>query len=393
MTKKGKRVSFLTKRLEKQNIIRHTEYSWLEISVKAIINNLRVIKRLSGDKRVLVPVKCNAYGHGLIEISKVLEKNNIDYLGVAFIKEGLELRNAGISAPILVFNRVFENDYKIASKFDLSLTLLDELDLKILKKVPAKIRNKLKFHINIDTGMNRLGINYNNALEFVKKLKSISINIEGIYTHLSSADSKNKSDINYTNLQITNFKNISDMIMDIIPDIKYLHAANSSSILNYPESVFNLIRPGILLYGYYADNNIIGKYKIKPAMTLKARITFIKEVEKGECISYNRLFITKKKMKVATVGIGYGDGYNRRLSNKGYVIVKNNFAKIVGRVCMDQIIIDITGLKSVKVGDEVVVFGTHGKKSIPIENIAKELETIPYEIVTSINERVKRVYV
>lgn len=252
----------------------------------------------------------------------------------------------------------------------------------------GKVKSEeFKIHIEIGTGMGRTGISPKRIKEFLDESnKYPNIKIEGIYTHFSCSD----TDEEYTKKQIASFKEAVSVVQEEIKDLKYIHCCNSAGILNFKEAHFNLVRPGIILYGYYPNDNLKEKINLKPAVTLKSKISFLKEVEAGTSISYGRTFVTKRKSKIATVQLGYADGIRRCLSNKGEIIINNEKAPIVGTVCMDCFMVDVTDLKEVKVGDEVFIWDN---KNITVEDIAKIYGTINYEVISTISNRVVREYV
>ena len=360
--------------------------TWAEIDLGAIRENYRTIRRLvPSDVKVMTVVKANAYGHGSIQVSGVLEKEGVSYLGVATVDEAIKLRKAGIKAPILVLGSAFPHEVKPAKDYGLTLTLCS----KELLDAINKNRLNMKVHIKIDTGMGRIGVWHEDAMEFIEKVrKSKYAEIEGIFTHFSSAG----RDVNYTQYQIDSFYNLLENLEEKNINIPLKHAANSIAVIDWKKSHLNLVRPGIIIFGVYPKKNFRKIINLKPAFSLKTKIAFIKSVPKDRAISYGRTYVTKKATKIATLPIGYADGYGRILSNKAKVLIKGKLAPVIGKVTMDQTMIDVGQIKGAKVGDEVVLIGKQKDKEIRVEKLARLAGTIPYEILTGITYRVQRIY-
>ncbi len=368
-------------------------YAFALINFRNLSHNLSVIKSLIPPKtEIMIPVKCNAYGFGMIEISKFLIKKKINFLSVAFPFEAFILRENNISSRILVFNEPLNNkDIIMMIKHNITPTIFTKETLMKFNNTAKKMNKKVRIHINIDTGMGRIGIPYKKSIKFVKEASSLSnITIEGIYSHFPAADEKNKK---FTLSQINIFTSIVEHLKVSGIKPRFIHISNSAGIINYPQLNFNMVRPGIMFYGYFPDNNIKKGVDLKQGLSLKSYITFIKKTEKNTPISYGHTYFTKRNEIIATVSCGYGDGINRLLSNSGYVLVKDKKCKIRGRICMDQFMINVTNIKNIRTGDIATIFGKDNKKEIRLENIAKKLNTIPYEILCNIGGRVKRIYV
>ena len=360
--------------------------TWAEIDLDAIKQNYRTIKKvIAPGVKVMAVVKANAYGHGSIQVSEMLQREGISYLGVATLDEAIKLRRSNIRAPILILGSIFPHEAKTVQKFDITLTLCNRELLNELN------RNKLKtkVHIKVDTGMGRIGVWHENALNFIKKVwNSKFIKIEGIYTHFSIAG----RDKFFTQYQINSFENLMKRLKEHNIDIPLKHAANSIAVVDWKASHLNLIRPGIIIYGIYPKRNFPKLIKLKPAFSLKTKIAFLKNTPTGRSISYGRTYITQKPTKIATLPIGYADGYGRILSNKAQVLIKGKSAPVVGKVTMDQSMIDVGHIKNVRLGDEVVLIGRQKNEEIRIEKLARLAGTIPYEIITGITSRVPRIY-
>ncbi len=333
-------------------------------------------------------VKANAYGHGTVEVSGVLERSGVDYLGVATTDEAVRLRDHGIKTPILVLGSVLPDEIGVAIKKDITLTVCGEELLEAIRK-ETKDGARVKVHIKVDTGMGRVGIWHEDAIDFVKRVSSEKgVLLEGIYTHFSSAG----RDDFFTTYQIEAFEKLLSLIEKNWIKIPLRHAANSIATIDFHRSHLNLVRPGLVIYGMYPKHTFPKIIKLKPALALKTRVVFIKDTPPGRSISYGRTFITHKHTKIATLPIGYADGYGRKLSNKAEVLIKGRRARVVGKVTMDQTMIDIGHIPGVKIGDEVVLIGKQGNDEIRAENLARMAESIAYEVVCGISNRVPRIY-
>ncbi|MGB9678495.1 MAG: alanine racemase [Thermoanaerobacteraceae bacterium] len=364
-----------------------------EIFLDNIAYNFNEIKKMAGSNvKLMGVVKANSYGHGSIEVANTLIKNGVEYLAVATVEEGIELRNSGILTPILVFGYTPLNFAKVLISYNITQTVFELSYAEELSKIALKENKRALIHIKLDTGMGRLGYtNTNKAVnDIINMSKLQGIIIEGIYSHFSTSDEKDKA---YSIKQFTQFKNVVNAIEMENIHIPIKHIANSGAILDLKETYLDMIRPGIILYGSYPSKDVKKIINIKPTMNFKTKIVYIKDMPKGQAISYGRTFITKRPSKIATLPVGYADGLNRLLSNNHNVLVKNNFAPIVGRICMDQCMIDVTDIKGVNVGDDVVLFGEQGDKNIKVEEVADKLNTIPYEVYCSISRRVPRIYI
>ncbi|MDP2912869.1 MAG: alanine racemase [Candidatus Omnitrophota bacterium] len=363
--------------------------TWAEVDLKAIEYNYKQVRRVVGKlTKVMAVVKANAYGHGTVEVSGVLERLGVDYLGVATTDEAVRLRDYGVRAPILILGSVLPSEVSSAIEKGITLTLCsDDLLDAIRRETAAGLRAKV--HIKIDTGMGRIGIWHEEALNFIKNLAQDNfIEIEGIYTHFSSAG----RDDFFTNYQIEAFEKLLAQLDGFDIRIPLAHAANSIATVNFKRSRLNLVRPGLIIYGMYPKHTFPKLIKLKPALSLKTRVVYIKDTPPGRSISYGRTHITEIDTKIATLPIGYADGYARNLSNKAEVLVRGRRARVVGRVTMDQTMIDVGHIKGVEIGDEVVLIGRQGRDEIRAEKLARLAGTIAYETVSLISNRVPRVY-
>jgi alanine racemase len=367
----------------------HYRPTWADVDLKAIGHNYKQVRRMVGkNTKIMVVVKANAYGHGIVEVSASLEKLGVDYLGVATTDEAVRLRDNGIATPTLVLGSVLPEEVKVLIEKDITLTLCSDELLNTLKKETGFGR-KAKVHIKIDTGMGRIGIWHEEALNFVKNLaQDKSIVIEGIYTHFSSAG----RDDFFTNYQIEAFEKLLAKLEEFDVRIPLRHAANSIATVDFKRSHLNLVRPGLIIYGMYPKYTFPKLIKLKPALSLKTKIVYVKDTPSGRSISYGRTHVTGKQTKIATIPIGYADGYSLGLSNKAEVLVRGKRARVVGRITMDQTMIDVGHINGVKVADEVVLIGRQGRDEIRSEKLARQAGTIAYEFVCGISNRVPRVY-
>ena len=355
-----------------------------EIDLKALIKNFHFIKsianRASQKNKIIAIVKADAYGHGAIEVSKTLQRLKVDYLGVAFYDEAVLLRESGVSCPILV---LFDREVEGIFRHNLTPVIFDINHAKELSTYAKKKKLTLSVHVKVETGMGRLGI-YENICEQVRKIATMpNLKLEGVLSHLSMAE-----DPYWSFQQISKLKEVKEYLNSVGLN-PIFHIANSAGIfLN--ESSFDAVRPGLILYGYVTNEKKLEN--ITPCMTVKTKILDIRKLPKNTPISYGKTFITKRESLIGVIPIGYADGYFRGLSNQGFVLVKGKKAPIVGVVCMELTMIDLTEIPELQVGDEVVILGNSGDEKITAWDIAKWAGTIPYEILTCLGSKAKRVY-
>ena len=351
----------------------------MEIDLNSLNYNIQEIKKYINNTNIMPVIKANAYGTYINYNNDFL--NNFDIVAVALVDEAIELRKNGFKKEIFVLNQPYKKEIDKIIKYNITIGISEDSFIEELKKYNQEI----KVHLEIDTGMGRTGINPDNTKEIIKKIiAKPNIKIEGIYTHLSSAD----TDFSYTNEQINKFNTSIEIAKEILKDIKYIHASASNGIINFKNANYNLVRVGLIMYGYESFEGVKEKINIKPITKLKSKITFLKEVPENTSISYSRTFITKRKSKIATIPIGYADGLSRNLSNVGEVIVNNKKCKIIGNICMDSLMIDVTDIENVKVGDDVYFWDN---EIIKVEEIAKQTNTINYEVLSTISNRIPRI--
>lgn len=368
--------------------------TWAEIDLDIISHNLMQFrKRIPEPVKLMAVVKANGYGHGAVMIAREALESGAEYLGVATLDEGVELRRAGIKAPILILGYTPLEAAEAVVKWGLTQTVFSIAMLEGLDQAARRHNMKVKVHLKIDTGMGRIGLRTNDQIfEFINELSCCpNVELEGLFTHHACADESDKS---FANLQQTRLQEVLMILAEEGLEIPLIHAGNSAVAIDHPSWAYNIVRIGISLYGFYpspeVDHTVVD---LKPALTLKSRIAMVKEVEAGCPISYGGTYQAKTKEKIATVPIGYGDGYSRLLSNRARALVKGREVPIVGRVCMDQIMLNVTDIpEAIEVGDEVVLYGQQNGGNISIDRVAAWMKTINYEVVCMISRRVPRVY-
>jgi alanine racemase len=364
-----------------------------EIYLDNIVHNLSEVKRWVGKKvKIMGVVKANAYGHGACHVAKVLVENGVCYLGVATIEEALELRECGINIPILVFGYTPLTQAEELIVNNITQTVFDINYVEDLEKIALNVGKKAKVHVKIDTGMGRIGYTDLKVAEkeIEKMMEMEGVEVEGIFSHFATSDEKDKS---YAEQQFDMFKKLLERLKEKRINIPLKHMANSGAIIDLKYTYLDMVRPGIVLYGSYPSEEVKRPLDLRQTMGFKTKIVYIKEVPEGTSISYGKTFITKRKSKIATLPVGYADGFNRLLSNNYHVLVKGKYAAVVGRICMDQTMIDVTDIEGVEVGDDVIIFGNQEGEKITAEEIAKKLNTIPYEVYCGISSRVPRIYI
>jgi alanine racemase len=369
-----------------------SEITWIEVDLNAIEYNLKAIKSMVGSgTKILAIVKADAYGHGAVKVSQTLEQNGIDMLGVAFPGEGIELRKNNINIPILVLNPVLSEQIEDVVKYSLRVTV-NSLDIANEISIIAKrYHRNIRIHVEIDTGMGGAGVCPDKALPFVKALLLIgNLEIEGVFTHFNSSEEKDKS---FTYEQNKKFKEVIKQLESEKIIIPLIHAANSAAILDIPDSYFNMVRPGLILYGIFPSNYVSRNVDLKQVMSFKTKIINLKQLEPGSVIGYGRTFEILQQTTVATIPVGYKDGFNRGFSSLGEVLVNGIRVPIIGRICMDRCFIDVTNLPDVEIGNEVILLGNQGNETISIESAAKLIGTIPYEVVCNVGTKtLKKMY-
>lgn len=362
---------------------------WAEIYLDHVANNYKVIKHKVKKAKIMAAIKADAYGHGAVEIARTLEAEGIYMFGVASVEEGVELRQAGLLSKILVLSPILYSQIDIIIEYNLIPTISELGFFKLLDKKLRSQRKPMVVHVEIDTGMTRTGLPYRDAQNTIREISnSPFVVIEGIFSHFPLAD----ADGSFTKKQMKEFDSLIGNLKRFKITPSFIHIANSAGIFKYAKSHFNLVRPGIALYGLNSSPLIKFPEEFLPAMVLKSRIVNIRDAEVNTAVSYGHTFVTKRNSKIATVSVGYGDGYPRALSNCGEVLIRGKRAPIVGTVCMDLIMIDVTDIRGTKVGDAVTLIGKDGDEEITAEECAIKSHTIVYEITSGIGPRVARVF-
>lgn len=363
-----------------------------EIDLTAIRKNIETMRSyISDDKKLLAVIKANAYGHGAVEVAKALT-DLADYYGVAFIDEALELRKAGINKPVLILGHTDESLFEALIDYDITQTIYTYEQAKVMSEVATSKGKLAKVHVKLDTGMNRIGFGcVNESVEAIVKISQLpGLDVEGIYTHYYLADVKDKT---VANLQLERYTQMLQWLEEKGVSFALRHISNSAGIMEMPNEIYDMVRSGIATYGLYPSEEMDKEACVLyPAMQLISHVTHVKMVHKGETIGYGASYTLPEDKMIATVEVGYADGYPRALSNQGRMLVHGEYAPIVGRVCMDQTMIDVSHIPDVKVGDKVVLVGKQGKNSISVEELADMSASFNYEFVCDVNRRVPRVF-
>ena len=379
------------------NMVKRT---WAEISLNAIEHNYNVIRnKVADDTKVCCVIKADGYGHGAVELSQIYEKLGAEFFAVSNIDEGIEIRKSGSKLPIVILGYTPVSEAENLAEYDISQAVFS---LEYAKELSEKCVEEdciCKMHIKVDSGMSRIGFM---CQEFPRDEYSIeeiceacclpNLEVEGLFTHFCVSD-EDAEGREFTNKQYENFIHVRDSLKKRGVDISVVHCSNSGAIEDYPETCCDMVRAGIILYGLAPSSKLADRLDLVPAMTLKTVVAFVKEVQKGATISYGRTFTADRKMKIATVPIGYADGFIRQNAKDGYMMVNGKKAKIVGRICMDQTMLDVTDIEDVKTGDEVVVFGTGENGEPTADSLAENTGTINYETVCLVGKRVPRIYI
>jgi len=368
--------------------------TWTEIDLEALAANFHLIKqRLNPDCRIMAVVKANAYGHGAVACARRLAGEGADWFGVALPEEGTELRSAGITKPIFCLAGFWEGQAGLCIQHKLVPAVYRFDTIEALDRAARDAGTVADVHVKIDTGMGRLGVRFDDAAEFADALNRFeNIRVDGLMTHFAAADDPSCETL--TENQIERFRGVIETFRGRGHQPEYLHSANSAAIFSHPEALGNMVRPGGVLYGLWRD--VLPPQAqgngLRPVMSLRSRINLLKWVPEGETIGYGCTFEASRKTRVATIPVGYDDGYMRGLSNRGRVIVRGAFAPVVGRISMDLTILDVTSVPDVEVGDTVTLLGTDGDLAIPAEDLARIVGTLSYEVTCGIGPRVPRVY-
>ena len=377
-----------------------SDLTWIEISKSSLENNIQQLRKIIGKKTILCPcVKANAYGHGLIETSKIFLNAGADWLSVNSVYEAQALREAGIKTPLYILGYVPLDSIKLAIELDCRLVVYNHNTLKAVSSASVKTGNTAKIHLKVETGTNRQGILYKDLKAFAQNAKTLkNIEIEGLSTHFANIE--DTTDHSYAELQLKRFSDAASSLKEAGIDIPILHCANSAATILFEKTRFNMVRPGISCYGMWPSSETYDAYiheikngfKLTPALTWKAKIAQVKSIPAGDPVGYGCTYKTEKDTKLAIIPVGYYDGYDRSITN-GHVLINDQIAPIRGRVCMNIIMADITDIPEVKAESEVVLMGSSKSTTITAEDFASWAGTINYEVTTRINERIPRIIV
>ena len=360
-----------------------------EVDFSALQHNFKGVQQLCGSAKILATVKANAYGHGLIPVSKKLLELGAYGLGVAFLEEGIALRRAGIKAPILVLGGIIGNQIEHFLHWDLMITASSVWKLEQIEETAQALNKRAKIHLKIDTGMERIGIHHYHADQlFDAAQKCQHCDIEGVFSHFAASHA---ADEGFTKLQLHRFEEALDYFPRHGLPMPCRHIANSGAVLQHADAILDMVRPGIMLYGVYPDTETRKTVPLRPVLSLKSRVVYFKVVPQGVPVGYDGSFVAPEQTRVVTIPVGYGDGYRRGLSNKAQVLIHGKRYPVIGRVSMDQTMVNI-GWDSAYNNDEVTLIGAQGSECITCEELAELLDTSPYEILTGINTRVPRIY-
>lgn len=364
-----------------------------DVNLDAITNNIKNIRKLVGDStKIMAIIKADAYGHGALPVAKALDNLGVDAFGIAIIEEGIELRKAGIKKPVLILGYTPKEQYDQLIQYDISQTIFQLSSAQELSEAALKQNKKAKIHIKVDTGMSRIGFfDTEESTQDIKKIALLKgISIEGIFSHFASAD---ETDKNSANNQLQRFLKFTERLEQEGVKIPIRHIANSAGIIDMPEAKLDMVRSGIATYGLYPSDFVDqDRLKLEPALEIKTHVSYVKELGPGIGISYGSTFVTTKNIKVATIPVGYGDGYPRQLSSRGRVLIHGKSAPILGRICMDQFMVDVTDIDNVNQGDKVTLIGKDGNEHISIEEVADMAYSFNYEFACNVGKRIPRVY-
>lgn len=372
--------------------MRTNQRCYADIDLRAIGHNIDQVKgKIPEGVKVMAVIKADAYGHGAVQVGKYLE-NQVDYFGVATIEEAVELRKSGLQLPILILGYTLKEQYKNVVSYGITQTIYSYQAACALNEEAQKQQKKAVVHIALDTGMTRIGFQTEEeSIGEIQKIKELPwLEVEGIFSHFSCADEKDKT---YANMQMKKYDSFLDRLEEAGVEIPIKHLCNSAGIMEFDHHRYQMVRSGIITYGLYPSEEVDKTaLDLQPALTWKSHVAHVKTVKAGLGVSYGATFITRENMKIATVLVGYADGYPRSLSNKGRMLIHGKSVPIIGRVCMDQVMIDVTDVENVQVEDEVTLVGRDGDEVIPVEELAAMSYSFNYEFVCDINKRVIRNY-
>lgn len=363
--------------------------SWIEVDLGQFRRNVEIIRRFIGTTRFCLPVKANAYGHGLTAMGRAAQDAGLDYLGVAHSSEGVQLREAGVTLPILVLGAIHEDQIPDLIRHGLEASVSSRYKADLVAAACARLGAACRVHLEVDTGMQRTGVRPATAVELFRHLKGLpGVEVVGIYSHLATADAPGDP---FALRQVGAFDALlRDPVFAGAGLLR--HLCNSGGTAHYPQAHYDMVRPSIMVFGYPPEGAPEALAGLRPCFSLKSKVSYFKVVEAGQGISYGHTHVTERRTRIVTVPVGYGDGYRRALSNRASVLIRGRRFPIVGTICMDQLMVDV-GDAEVRVGDEVVLIGRQGEAEIPLVEIARLCGTIPYEILCQFNGRIPRIHV
>lgn len=371
------------------NRVNSSHPAWIEIDLQQFKKNIRIIQDYIGQRKLCLPVKANAYGHGLLQIAKTAQEAKVDYLAVSCLQEAAFLREAGLEMPILVLGAIHEEQIPELLKYQLEFTISSLYKAKLTAAICLQLKQKGKVHVEIDTGMQRTGVRPDTAVSLLNYLYEMNcFEVVGVYSHLATADNPNDA---FAKTQIQIFHDfVQQHVLNKNRNL-ICHLANSGGLCYFPESMLDMVRPGLLAFGYFPSEKVEALNGIAPLFSVRAKISYFKTVEAHQGISYGHHYITNANTRIITIPVGYGDGYRRALSKGGYILHRGQRFPIAGSICMDQFMVDIDGAEAY-VGDEVTLIGKQGNEEITLEEISKKCDTIIYEILCGFNERLPHFY-
>jgi alanine racemase len=362
--------------------------TYIEISVPTLRANFREVRRRVAPAKVMASIKANGYGHGLITVARILESEGIDGLGVAYVEEAIELRQAGVSTPILVFGGLLAQQVDKYIQYELDVTAPSVMKLQQINESAKRLGKRARVHLKIDTGLERLGVHhYSSQSLFDAALEASWCDVVGVFSHFAEVSPK---DLSLARLQLSRFEESVRYYEQQATRPFLKHIANSAAVLSFPESYLDMVRPGLCLYGVYPEPSVSGQWGLEPVLSLKSQVVYFKVVKQGAGVSYGHAWHAPCDTRVITIPIGYGDGYPRSLSNHGFALTRGRKCPIVGKVCMDQLMVNISPTGEAYNGDEVVLIGSQGGERISVEELAAIIDTTPHEILVMLNKRIPR---
>lgn len=367
-----------------------TRPTYLEIDCDAVRHNFHVVKKLAPHQKILCVIKANAYGHGAVRMAQLFQELGADYLGVAIPEEGVELRMSGITLPILVLSAIADKQIPVCIEHDLTISAPSDEKLDVIDQTARDSGKQAKVHLKVDTGMGRIGVNWSRVKKFTSMMnRCLSIHFEGLYTHFACSDEDNE----FNQTQIDRFKQVIECFKDEGFSFDICHMANSGGVLFFPEAHFDMVRAGMMLYGLFEGRELPPGIQLHQAMTWKTEVVYFKFIEKGTGVGYGHKYIAEDDTRIVTLPVGYADGFQRAMGEHGKVIIRDTIYPIAGRICMDQMMVDIGRNGEAYKGDSVILAGSSEHQTISFYDIASWSHTSIYELMCQISARVPRIYI